>query len=202
MTGHSALRKFLHELDPTCHWCGTVTILRETKGGRLNDEDATIDHYFSRYHLTERKRWGNPVVISCYRCNHDRGQKETKEQPMIELWIRSGHIVDKEKIELAWAAGFFDGEGHISTNSDRGWLRMSLSINQIDREVLDRFNTATGNLGKVYGPYEFKNSKSPQYKYQVNRMNNIKMIVQELMPFLSTVKKEQCSRALKKFEER
>lgn len=83
------LRRYLWNQDPRCHWCGRVTYLSERKGGKSHSLDATIDHYFSRYHKDKRSKWGNPVVLACYRCNHDRGAQETKEQPIEELWRRA-----------------------------------------------------------------------------------------------------------------
>lgn len=49
---------------------------------------------------------------------------------------------------LAWAAGFYDGEGHFRINQGCPTVR----INQVGREVLDRFAAAVG-VGKVLGPY-------------------------------------------------
>ncbi|MGH9427147.1 MAG: hypothetical protein ACRD2L_12695, partial [Terriglobia bacterium] len=61
--------------------------------------------------------------------------------------------------ELAWAAGFWDGEGSCgcyqkndgrTRKASNFYLRAAIS--QKDREVLDRFRAAV-ELGKVYGPY-------------------------------------------------
>jgi hypothetical protein len=52
--------------------------------------------------------------------------------------------------ELAWAAGFFDGDGCFGYTPRTG---ICVAIGQRDRDVLDRFLRIAG-VGKVYGPYE------------------------------------------------
>lgn len=54
-------------------------------------------------------------------------------------------------IELAWAAGLFDGEGSSYYNESSRSLQIRISQNY-DPEVLERFRAAVG-VGKVYGPY-------------------------------------------------
>lgn len=51
--------------------------------------------------------------------------------------------------ELAWSAGFFDGEGWVGI-SGRG-KQLCLRVVQVDRMVLDRFAAAVG-IGRVTGP--------------------------------------------------
>lgn len=109
-------------------------------------------------------------------------------------------ILDNET-ELAWAAGFFDGEGHISAKSNRQgpWLQLKLTIGQTDRQVLDRFQKAVG-LGRVYGPYPtLKPEWNPIYEYSVQSKGDVEVVVQLLLPYLSPVKKEQCLGAFQKY---
>lgn len=112
----------------------------------------------------------------------------------------------QREFELAWAAGFFDGEGYIGITLDRRWLKLSLSINQVDREVLDRFNSATGDLGKIYGPNTYRTSSGsrlkPQYKLQVIRHKNIQIVFDLLLPYLSGVKRRQGMEAIRRFNEK
>jgi hypothetical protein len=73
----------------------------------------------------------------------------------------SFNIVSSE--EVAWAAGFFDGEGTTGTYRDGSTTtkrcRIQISASQNDREVLDRFAMIVG-VGKVGGPYDnVKSSK-------------------------------------------
>ena len=63
----------------------------------------------------------------------------------------TGTWPDRE--ELAWAAGFFDGEGCFSyTEKARYGVA---TITQADIRPLDRFKTAV-RVGNVYGPYDKK----------------------------------------------
>lgn len=69
------------EKNPHCHWCGIPTVLTNLPHGILPNNAATIDHLYSRYTL---KRWVHrdgrtepSKVLSCYKCNHDRGNRET-----------------------------------------------------------------------------------------------------------------------------
>jgi hypothetical protein len=94
------------------------------------------------------------------------------------------------EIELAWAAGFFDGEG----NSNSSGRTFAMRISQVHREVLDRFCAAVG-AGKVYGPYPAKQeNRQPQYRYEVAGLS-ARQVYEKLRPFLGTVKKEQADKA-------
>lgn len=89
--------------------------------------------------------------------------------------------------ELAWAAGFFDGEGSaVLSPSAGGKLYARVSIGQNTREALDRFCAAVG-VGKVYGPY----TSNVPFKYQVNGVESVRGIADALGPFLCSVKREQ-----------
>ncbi len=99
-----------------------------------------------------------------------------------------------QKLDLAWAAGLFDGEGSVN-NAAKGKLR--LSVAQTDREVLDRFAKAVG-LGTVngpYGPYEDGPTKKPLFAYTANTRHAEK-VLNDLWPYLSSVKKEDARRAI------
>lgn len=64
---------------------------------------------------------------------------------------QSGATSPTRREELAWAAGFFDGEGCV-TSSEAGSRRPMMFITQYDPRLLRRFRQAVG-FGKVYGPY-------------------------------------------------
>lgn len=96
------------------------------------------------------------------------------------------------EIELAWAAGFFDGEGCFKgarTNgiSDTKYGRVSIS--QKDPEVLYRFKSAVGGLGSVNGPYG-KNGDShcPMWYYAAAGKSQVVTICNLLRPYLSSIK--------------
>lgn len=68
-----------------------------------------------------------------------------------------------ECLELAWAAGFFDGEGWVYQAHKEGKRRKDgtqraypkLGLGNTDLPLLERFQKALG-CGKVYGPYREK----------------------------------------------
>lgn len=106
--------------------------------------------------------------------------------------------------ELAWAAGFYDGEGSTITDINLGAGRVTLqvTVTQVDRQVLDRFRAAVGGLGNVYGPFDRPNPKHrPLYTYRVNRFEHSQAVLAMLWRFLDEVKRDQAVGALRKYHE-
>ena len=93
---------------------------------------------------------------------------------------------------LAWAAGFFDGEGNAQLNK-KSYPRVQ--INQLDREVLDRFTEAVG-VGKVYGPYQHNSHKNSYFQYQVNGFERVQAVMAMLWPWLGSAKRSQFAAVL------
>jgi hypothetical protein len=105
--------------------------------------------------------------------------------------------------ELAWAAGFFDGEGTVGGYCKDGEVRINfvLKVYQTERSTLERFKAAVWGLGTVYGPYFRKDRKAyhkPSYHYGVTGHRNVQAVVAMLWPFLSAPKKEQVRKALQR----
>ena len=103
------------------------------------------------------------------------------------------------KQELAWAAGFFDGEGHVASYIDREKYHgpyIRISITQTDTEVLDRFNKAVLGLGKVCGPYAEKNPNAKdKYILYVTSFEKVQAVMGLLWNFLSSIKRAQFKNA-------
>ena len=97
--------------------------------------------------------------------------------------------------ELAWAAGFFDGEGGTYIYRSR---RLTLTISQIHPEVLHRFKDAIGGLGFFGGPYVKRTQPTaqPWWQFRTSRFEHVQAIIAMLWPFLSSVKREQAKRCL------
>lgn len=93
--------------------------------------------------------------------------------------------------ELAWAAGFFDGEGSISAYTDRrdGLPYIALNVAQRDRRALLRLQRLFG-FGGVGKP----NAKGVSY-WQVYGHEKVQAVVAALWPFL-IVKREQAAAKL------
>jgi hypothetical protein len=96
------------------------------------------------------------------------------------------------KTELAWAAGFYDGEG---CTVNRGNFQPSMTITQADPYVLERFAKAVG-VGKVYGPYSRANNPkhSPNWSYQSGTFEKTQHCLAQLWTWLSPQKKQQAIR--------
>lgn len=105
-------------------------------------------------------------------------------------------IVNKE--ELAWAAGFFDGEGHVGLTSDkRHRFYLFISIAQTDTYVLERFRSAVGEIGRICKRRTMKSVKHNQrWDYVVTIFESCQAIIAMMWPWLSPVKRKQASNAL------
>ena len=113
---------------------------------------------------------------------------------------------------LAWAAGFFDGEGYtglskFSTTGRKGrklsrWKRYpTISISQTGTgEELHRFNKAIGSIGKVNGPYgPYSMNSKPYYQFQLSGFEKVQAVVAMLWEFLCTPKREQATSVLERY---
>lgn len=108
-------------------------------------------------------------------------------------------MFEPNREELAWAAGFFDGEGHVSFNHrkntrSKGGLRFTVA--QADRAVLDRMQRALG-IGRVKGPYgPYKTQTKPFWIYMVGSFEEVQAAIAMMWSFLSPVKRAQAKVAL------
>lgn len=96
--------------------------------------------------------------------------------------------------QLAWCAGFFDGEGNVCVS--RGAIR-SQTV-QINRLVLDRLVSAT-KLCSITGPYVSKDQtyeRQPQYFYSLNNFEEVQAFVAMIWPWLGIIKRRQARAAL------
>lgn len=121
-------------------------------------------------------------------------------------------ISNSSEIELAWAAGFFDGEGHSrwNTNIDavdgrRAYGTFAAIVAQVEREPLDRFMAAVGGLGKVYGPYKHKpksgsTKENAFYQYVVTGKKGIDAFM-KIRPYLTSIKQTQGDAGIKRYME-
>lgn len=110
------------------------------------------------------------------------------------------------EIELAWAAGFFDGEGSISVNLDKRSYKKSMSVDiaqnnkvplirfinaiQLDTKIIE-CNRPGGN-GKIITALGIVRAKkfSTHYKISYWSQKGIK-VMRLLYPYLSDIKREQ-----------
>jgi hypothetical protein len=106
-----------------------------------------------------------------------------------------------DRYELAWAAGFFDGEGWAaSSRMGRGdKKRPAARINQADAggvpDVLLRFQRALGGLGRIGGPYR-KEGRTDLYRWLVSSRHDVELLHHLLLPWLGQVKLAEFADAL------
>ena len=98
--------------------------------------------------------------------------------------------------EVAWAAGFFEGEGSVKRGGKGKWWAHA-RLGNTDFDVLDRFQRAV-KFGIVYGPYPNRQKKG--YKdYGVWRSHHHELtqqLVALFWPWLGERRREQARRAL------
>ena len=113
---------------------------------------------------------------------------------------------DKER--LAWAAGFFDGEGSAhacysyvrkSDGGTRAYPQVSISQSgDLGREPLDKFNAAVGGIGKIYGPYPpAKNQRKVRYMWEASGFEKTQAIMAMLWGHLGTEKRNKFNSVLR-----
>jgi len=109
------------------------------------------------------------------------------------------------EVELAWCAGFFDGEGHVSYH--RGYpskmsgcvsAQMFANVPQCSDniEVLEKFQRIVG-LGKLLGPY--KTAKKPKHVLTFG-IKEVQPLFLMLKPYLGKEKTEDFQRAILAFD--
>jgi len=111
--------------------------------------------------------------------------------------MREYRTAPRDREELAWAAGFFDGEGCFSFSVAGNYV--CVSISQTELEPLERFTRAVG-VGWVLGPYDLRKNdrwiRKPQWVYRANGYERVQAIAAMLWFKLSSSKGEQARHAL------
>jgi hypothetical protein len=113
-------------------------------------------------------------------------------------------MMEVNREELAWAGGFFEGEGNFHfdiSNKDSRSPRVRLSLSQVNKEPLDRFVRALG-FGSVSGPYVRKDrNHQPYYTVVLRRWELVQAAVAMLWPWLSRKRKDQAKTMLLRYEQ-
>lgn len=106
--------------------------------------------------------------------------------------FESRPTIEADPLDLAWAAGFYDGEGSVANqHSDRA-PTPRIDISQKDRRALDRFHGIVG-VGSIRGPYRVAN---PVFRYYCRGFWKVGAVALALWPHLGPVKREQFARVL------
>ena len=145
-----------------------------------------------------------------------RGESRGMRYYRFMRWLEEMALVpfgtcDRES--LAWAAGFFDGEGHtgctpaytkdhVKADGSVATYRsdsIHLQITQASSpELLEKFREAVGGLGNINGPYDDKRGgdRSPTWMYRVGSVEKARHIIHLMWPWLGSVKRDQARAAL------
>lgn len=98
--------------------------------------------------------------------------------------------MEQEVIELAWAAGFFDGEGCTSLRRHGANAAAACAIGQKHPEVLHRFHMAVG-VGAIY----HLTSHRTEWRWQTTNEPDARQVIELLRPYLGTLKRDQADAA-------
>lgn len=106
---------------------------------------------------------------------------------------------ESNRAELAWAAGFFDGEGSTFVAS-RGHYPV-IGISQSDDDgvpaVLVRFRDAVGGFGHINGPFRLGDDDyKVKWIYRVHGYEMVRAVIGQIWPWLGTVKQVQAASTL------
>lgn len=112
-------------------------------------------------------------------------------------------MTDTTDTELAWAAGFFDGEGciHYNEKETKGIdisLMQATKIPGVIPQTLLRFRDAIG-YGNISLRIIAKERKSEVWGLWLTSYHKVSEVMLKLWPFLSDVKKHQASECFRKF---
>lgn len=93
--------------------------------------------------------------------------------------------------EIAWAAGFFDGEGCTYKNNKRpaGSFQPAIGVGQMDREVLERLQRALGGLGRIV-----RHGNPGMWALRITNIRDCWLAHKAMWPFLSSIKRQQAAR--------
>ena len=119
--------------------------------------------------------------------------------------MRNGKVVNgwtPNREELAWAAGFFDGEGHVGFIHTKNTIGLLLEISQAEKSamLLDRFKMALGGAGKVTALRQEKRPNAqPQARFVTQSPEYVQFIIAAMWCFLGLTKREQAQVAFLKY---
>ncbi|UGX93510.1 LAGLIDADG family homing endonuclease [Bradyrhizobium barranii subsp. barranii] len=100
-------------------------------------------------------------------------------------------------VELGWAAGFWDGEGHGSASQRGG--EFNCSLDQEDRVLLERLQSALGGIGKI-SKLRRRRSKGGKlqfiYTYRISNQRDLESVWLLIGLHLGPAKRDQFARTL------
>ena len=127
----------------------------------------------------------------CRVCNRAYQRKTWRSTAIERIYLP---IDNPNREELAWAAGFYDGEGNCWASAKTGVLKIAVS--QADPRPLRRFHAAVLRLGKLDGPYlrphrVHRENHSEMWTWHAQNYEDFHYVIGWLWEFLSEPKREQ-----------
>lgn len=108
-----------------------------------------------------------------------------------------------DRADLAWAAGFFDGEGSTiarTSTSRPGYYQLNITVPQSGRDrippLLHRFQRVMLGMGHIGRP-----SKEGVYALRFSAREEAHLVLELMWPYLGEVKRAQASRAMQLVEQ-
>lgn len=101
--------------------------------------------------------------------------------------------------ELAWAAGFFDGEGYVGIRDNKKdyTTRPTLKVSSTDRDMIERFQYAVGGIGCFRGPIPNGGlGKKPIYEWFTRKFEHVQAVIAMLYPFMCSRRKARMKECL------
>jgi len=137
--------------------------------------------------------------IGPWLCPVKRAQFERTLGIALPPQVRPGSMSE----ELAWACGFFDGEGSTYLTKHRshgGYFNAAVEVRQSGwngiPEALNRFHLAIGGAGHTNGPHIYEWADAPVSRWKCEARDDIQLVIHRLMPFIGNVKREQARNVL------
>lgn len=117
--------------------------------------------------------------------------------------IKPNPTIPFNREDLAWAAGFLDGEGSFTAYTDekRSKCQLSITAPQVNRQPLDRLASIIG--GSVSGPQlksksGFVSSNKIQHRWSISSFEQSQAVIALLWCWMSDPKRKQAEQALLK----
>jgi len=126
-------------------------------------------------------------LVSTTKCEYQSQRNQSLEQ------------IGQKSIDIAWAAGLFEGEGTIYFSNSISKYRLGLKMT--DEDVMEKFFNIV-KLGNLYGPYTPKDKKlngenrKDFWLWQCWKPSDVHVILKLLLPYFGKRRAEKTIEAL------
>ena len=103
-------------------------------------------------------------------------------------------MIEVSKTEVAWAAGFFDGEGTTRLTRTRGYGSLGMSVSQVELAPLERFQRALFGLGRIR--WDERGGRNGIHVWYLTNWRDVQACLGAMWPFLCEPKRAQARPAL------